>query len=307
MEDTNIINSLVISLFLAIFANSFLTLYMAYFDEQEAFCREIDTFYSAHGLEWEPIVKAVPMIACTPEEAEAQNEDLKAFAGKAIFIVEDRWRSQRTMMEARLLAHQRIFTQVYARNCEIRRIDKPIASAFLKACHSYGDASCRYRYGLFLKRRTGEKSGTHPDERGDEGSAGHLAPGALVAVSEFSSPRRWEKDGRRVSSYEWVRYASLPGVRVEGGMGKMLKHFITEVKPDDIMSYADMEWSDGSVYSNLGFEREEDKAAVLFRIDIRDWSRTPVRNPEDTVSNPYFRWYKNFGSAKYRLKLRVGK
>lgn len=280
---------------------------MAYFDEQEAFCREIDTFYSAHGLEWEPIVKAVPMIACTPEEAEAQNEELKAFAGKAIFIVEDRWRSQRTMMEARLLAHQRIFTQVYARNCEIRRIDKPIASAFLKSCHSYGDASCRYRYGLFLKRRTGEKSGTHPDERGDEWSAGHLAPGALVAVSEFSSPRRWEKDGRRVSSYEWVRYASLPGVRVEGGMGKMLKHFITEVKPDDIMSYADMEWSDGSVYSNLGFEREEDKAAVLFRIDIRDWSRTPVRNPEDIVSNPYFRWYKNFGSAKYRLKLRVGK
>lgn len=261
------------------------------------FSDEINDFFLSHGLEADSRVIPVPIVAETPEEAVRQNETLRTMVGETIFVTEDRWRSQRTMMEARLLAHRHIFCQVYARNCELRRIDKPLAAAFLKDNHSYGDASCRYRYGLFLKRLTGEKA----QQPGAGGAL--LQPGTLVAVSEFSSPRRWNKDGRLVSSYEWVRYASLPGVRVEGGMGKFLKHFIREVGPDDIMSYADLEWSDGSAYSALGFKREGDKDAVLFRIDTRDWSRTPVRNPEVAVSNPCFRWYKNFGSAKYRLTL----
>ena len=59
------------------------------------------------------------------------------------------------MMQARLLAHLEFFEQAYARNCEVRRIEKSEAEAFLKENHSYGYAACKYRYGLFLKRHTG--------------------------------------------------------------------------------------------------------------------------------------------------------
>lgn len=77
----------------------------------------------------------------------------------------------------------------------------------------------------------------------------------MVAVGCFSGARKWIKGDRTVRSYEWVRAASLPDVRVAGGMGKILQAFIDEVFPDDIMSYAPA-GADGGVYEKLGFVQE---------------------------------------------------
>lgn len=132
---------------------------------------------------------------------------------------------------------------VYARNCDVRRLEKPVASAFLAANHKMGDATSRYRYGLFVRRHTGM-------------SEAGLEPETLVAVAAFSNARRWKKESGTVASYEWIRYASLPDVRVVGGMGKMLQTFIEDVRPDDIMTYCDTSWSDGNAYRELGFEQE---------------------------------------------------
>lgn len=79
----------------------------------------------------------------------------------------------------------------------------------------------------------------------------------MVAVALFSNARRWKKDGGVVSSYEWIRYCSLRGYRVVGGMSRLLRHFIAEVGPDDVMSYADADYPDGGdVYATLGFVAE---------------------------------------------------
>ena len=208
--------------------------------------------------------------------------------GERPFVVtQDRWKSQTEMIRSRLLAHLEIYRQIYARNCEIRRIDKQTAADFLKANHSYGDAACRYRYGLFLKRHTGHNAGTK-----------ELEPGTLVAVATFSNARKWIKEDKTIRSYEWTRYASLPGVRLSGGMGKLLKAFIEEVKPDDIMTYADLEWSDGKVYEALGFLLEGQKTPVMFSIDLEDWSRSPIMKEGESI-----RYFQNSGSNKYRLKL----
>ena len=163
-----------------------------------------------------------------------------------------------------------------------------------------------------------------------------------VAVAEFSNARRWIKGDRKIRSYEWIRYASLPGMRISGGMGKILKHFISDIAPDDIMSYADLEWSDGSVYRQLGFSEDGFKDPVLFSIDRSDWTRTPLGRsisptchserseesatpshchsepPSDCHSEPPsachserseesatppISYYRNLGSIKFRLKL----
>ena len=133
------------------------------------------------------------------------------------------------------------FISVFARNCEVRSIGKDSARSFMEANHRFGWSKCRYCYGLFISRK--DRSG--------------LDIGDMVAASCFSNARRWKKGDKTVSSYEWVRYASVGGIRVSGGMGKMLKHFIEEIKPDDIMSYADLSSPDGGkVYSTLGFVDE---------------------------------------------------
>lgn len=135
---------------------------------------------------------------------------------------------------------------VFARNCTVRRIDKNLARSFLEANHRFGDASCRYRYGMFIDRTTGK-------------SELSLPAGTLVAVSEFSSARKILSDGCIVRSYEWIRYASLSGLRVVGGMSKMLSTFVGQVHPDDVMSYAPSDCPDGGdAYSVLGFESEGD-------------------------------------------------
>lgn len=151
---------------------------------------------------------------------------------------------------------------VYARNCIVRRIDEPTASAFLNHSHRLGSAASRYRYGVFVSRRTGS-------------SEVRLDPGTLVAVATFSSARRWIKSGRRVSSYEWVRYASLPGIRVIGGMSKALDAFVEDVHPDDVMTYTDPDG--GEVYRLLGFtlegeiERPEGHRTLKYRRKYIDY------------------------------------
>ena len=255
------------------------------------------------------VVIPLEITAQSPEDAKAQAEiaamvieELSCSGyGSPIIITEDRWHSQQDMMKARVLAHLEVFDQVYARNCEIRRIDKATAAEFLAAHHSYGDSSNRYRYGLFLKRHTGHIA--------SEGAETWKYPvGTLVAVATFSNARKWVKGEQTIRSYEWIRYASLPGLRISGGMGKLLKAFIKEVKPDDIMSYADLEWSGGIVYDQLGFTLEGQKSPVLFGIDS-EWNRFPIKpgiTDQDVIAGLTGNlFYMNFGSNKYRLKLYI--
>lgn len=261
------------------------------------------------------IVLPLEIKAKTLEEAVLANESaqeavrmMSVHEGYPLIITEDRWERQREMMESRLLAHLELFSQAYARNCEIRRIEKSEAQAFLNGNHSYGYAACRYRYGLFLKRHTGHIAedlrslDSARDDRMEnrDDSNGYL--GKLIAVATFSNARRWMKDGKEIRSYEWTRYASLPHMRISGGMGKLLKAFIDEVHPDDIMSYADMEWSKGSVYEALGFREELGKEPVDFVVDGQTWERFPIKSGMTEGADRVL-FFRNFGSRKFRLKL----
>ena len=240
--------------------------------------------------------------ASSQEEAAVQAEEAWKSIGEVmahygdypLIVTQDRWNIRQEMMQKRILAHLEVFSPIYARNCEIRRIDKAVAREFLEKTHSYGHATCRYCYGMFLRRHTGHIAA----ERTAKGDCGSIVPGTLVAVATFSNARKWIKGEQVVRSYEWTRYASLPEARISGGMGRFLKHFIKEVQPDDIMTYADLEWSQGDVYAGLGFTLEGQKAPVMFSIDD-NWQRFPVKS-EIYAGHLFFR---NFGSNKFRMKL----
>lgn len=287
------------------------------------FTEEFRTFLSEHGIA-EGRFTPVPVYAVDADEAQRQQAELQGLVGKTSFVVEDRWRSRPEQTRLRILAHSGVFTRVYARNCELRRIDKLTAAAFLTESHDYADALCRYRYGLFLKHLTGEKSCC-------DAPSVTLECGTLVAVAEFSNLRNLDLDGTRSRSCQWIRYASLPGVRVSGGMGKLLSGLLNDVAPDDVMTYADLEWSDGGAYHALGFDFEGLRAPVLFRIDPLSWRRSAVGSrktlPGDgsskviplgdsrkgipsggealtPASEQTPLWYRNYGSARYRLRVK---
>ncbi len=70
--------------------------------------------------------------------------------------------------------------RIYARNCEVRRIERAVAEPFLQSFHRLGYTRCRHLYGLFVSR-------------GED-----ISEGTLVAVAGFSAPRVWRK-GERAS------------------------------------------------------------------------------------------------------------
>ncbi len=177
--------------------------------------------------------------------------------------------------EQRRRAHEGDFVGVFARNCEVRRISSDVADAFLSRHHSLGATGSRYRYGIFISR---------------PGRCG-IPVGTLVAVSTFSAARKWRKadaDGNplEIRSYEWIRYSSLPDVRVIGGMGKALRAFIEETNPDDIMTYVMEErWKEGlsgaapagDVYRKLGFSEETAAdGKIKFRLKLTGYENAMV-------------------------------
>ena len=262
------------------------------------FVEDLSLFLLSHGMGGRTDIVPVPLTARDAAAAEEQRASLAPLAGKAVFVTEDRWHAVGETVRLRLLAHCGHFRQVYARNCEVRRIDRSVAAAFLEQTHSYGDALSRFRYGLFVERVTGEK-GSQPVILSEAKDLCGPQPGDLVAVATFSKARNRVIDGRRVRSHEWVRYASLPGVRVEGGMGKLLEAFVSEVHPEDVMTYADLEWSDGRAYRELGFTLDGPRDPVTFAVDPLTWERRDVKYLTDTRGMLF---YRNFGSLKYRKR-----
>ena len=188
-----------------------------------------------------------------------------------IYLYEDRWMAAGPYIRERILAHLGRYRKIFARKCDIRRIDAVAAAGFLSRHHSYGTAKAKYKYGMFLD-------------------------GELVAVSLFSSPRTIPRDieGAQVPlrSFEWVRYASLSGSRISGGMSRMLARFVEENSPDEVMTYADLEWSDGAVYARMGFHEAGLREPMTFWINPVTFARE--RTPDCGGVK-----IRNFGSLKY--------
>lgn len=183
---------------------------------------------------------------------------LKAGCGlkEVLFLYQDRWTGKGPLVRKMLEAHLGCRKTVFARNCEIREISQESAASFLEKNHLYGSLKSAFRYGLFRVRATGKHE------------TGMEETGSLVAVGIFSEGR--EIGGRM--SYEWLRYSSAGGCRVVGGMGKILERFIADLKSCtsgtfDVMSYADLEWSEGESYLKLGFEENGYRPPVQFLCD----------------------------------------
>lgn len=102
-----------------------------------------------------------------------------------------------------------------------------------------------------------------------------------------------ERSGKR--SYELIRFASLLGYAVIGGMDKLLKAFIEEHQPDDIMSYADRDWSDGRSYYKLGYSQIENSSSQIFYINLITLERFPIKR---VIVDKYFEIF-NAGSIKF--------
>lgn len=228
-----------------------------------------------------------------------------------VYLYEDRWWGAKEMVQERILARLERFTSVFARKCKVlsgrgNAAMPDLVNDFLRKHHTYSTAKCRYRYALEYE-------------------------GQIVAVATFSEgrpmvrkideplvnvPKDEQEDASILifDSYEWIRYASLPGVRVVGGMGRLLKAFVEErysrIEPGtplEVMTYSDTEWGNGEVYEKLGFKYAGSRPPVKYFVNRHTYTRLSERLYEKELlagALPSdFYTIENLGSRKFLLQL----
>ena len=211
---------------------------------------------------------------------QAISDKLNAQNQRIIHLWEDVYLRKTALVESRILAILGTFTRLHARHCFIERIDKPTTDNFLKINHLQGAVKAKFKYGLYLKPHYVERfigAVVYEDtENCTHNNIPKTIKPKLVAVATFSGGRTM-KVGERIGtrSYELIRFASLQGYVVVGGMNKLLKAFSEEHQPDDIMSYADRDWSDGRSYEKLGFTKIENSIPQTFYINLNTLERLP--------------------------------
>jgi hypothetical protein len=149
---------------------------------------------------------------------------------RIIHIWEDDWDNKSNIIRSQIrnwigLSEKRIF----ARKCEIEEIiDNKIIRNFLNENHIQGYLNSKIKIGLYHD-------------------------GELVSIMVFDQfeGRKKMKDG------EWnlARFCNQINTNVIGGSSKLLKYFIKKYTPYRIISYADRDWSLGSLYDTLGFDK----------------------------------------------------
>lgn len=200
----------------------------------------------------------------------ALQQDYHQSCIKLIHLWEDVWLSRSRQVLARIESILGKNIRIHGRKTKVEKIDKPRADRFMDNNHLQGTVSSRFKLGLFEK---------------DD----------LVAVATFSALRRM-KHSESYRSAELIRFAVKAGFSVTGGLSKLINHFVAMHRPNDIMSYADRDWSAGEAYVKLNFEKQEALAPQRFSLD-ENLKRTLIK-AESSAGLEVF----NTGSLKFILK-----
>jgi hypothetical protein len=166
-----------------------------------------------------------------PGSAEALllQQQYSATGKQLIQLWEDIWYNKPAQILSRIRALSGKNQRIHGRKTIIVNITQPEADVFLKENHLQGSAKSRHRYALVLEDR-------------------------FVAVATFSAKRKMTRKHADYTSVELIRFATADGFTVQGGLSKLVKHLIKTILPDDVMTYADLDWSYGKGYTKLGFE-----------------------------------------------------
>lgn len=213
---------------------------------------------------------------------------------RSIILWDDFWITKAEIIKSRISAALGISQKIPARLTTVRRIDKATAASFIEKNHLNGDVTSKYRYGLFLPATYFRVLNSEFQK--------HVTSGEmLVTVATFSRPRIFQRETQPFRSYELIRFASLLNSNVVGGLDKLLHAFIREREPDDLMTYADLEWSDGSNYEKLGFKKISQIPPIPFYVNTKTMERNSVTThwKEKNADSGEVTTVYNAGSIKY--------
>ncbi len=165
-----------------------------------------------------------------------ENQDIRL-----MHIFEDEWNFKKDIVKSMILAACGKFERkIFARNCEVRKIDKNEALNFIKKNHIQDtNKSFKYNYGLFYN---------------DE----------LIQVCTF----RKNFAQRKNKDVELARMCSKLNTQVLGGFSKLIKFSMNDMNIDKIASFVDRRIFDAKGYTSSGWKVVGESAPKYFYTDF---------------------------------------
>lgn len=204
------------------------------FNEHKFGGREIDILIPSKniGIEFNGNYWHSEISGNTPQKYHLDKTNLCKVNGiRLIHVFEDEWDNNEEIVKSRLLHILNLnkSTRLFARKCEVKEIDSKIKNKFLKQFHIQGEDRSKIKLGLFYEEE-------------------------LVSVMTFSKQRI--ALGKKSSDDEWElsRFCQNDNYSIVGAAGKLLSYFKKNYKWNEVISYADLRWSDGNLYNKLGFD-----------------------------------------------------
>jgi hypothetical protein len=195
-----------------------------------------------------------------------------------VHLWEDVWLTRKPQVLGRIYSLLGLNKKIHARKTQIGILDHHQAEAFLSEHHLQGAAKARYKFSLIYEHQ-------------------------VVAVAAFSGTRLMKYKAPGYRSSELIRFASKTGFTVTGGLTKLIRHYINLVKPNDLMSYADRDWSQGKAYESLGFTLDSIQGPSHLWLNITTNTRYfPHRLPPAVPAEHLVQIF-NTGNLKYILYL----
>lgn len=146
-------------------------------------------------------------------------------------IWEDDWASpiKRDIIISRLKNKLGVAKKIFARKCQIRKVNGHDAKEFLDENHLQGSIPSSYNIGLY-----------HND--------------TLVEIITIGKSRKLI--GKSNGSYELYRLCTKKGLTIIGGFSKLMNQVKKDFKGNELISYSDCDWCrlEGNGYTSVGFE-----------------------------------------------------
>lgn len=220
------------------------------------------------------------------------------FQQKGIQLVhlwEDVWFAKKTQVLSRVRSFLGLNKSIHARKAKIIIPSNKDVIQFFDCNHLQGFVKAKYSFALVNEY------------------------GEFLAVASFSEARPMKFKAENYWSAELVRFASINGFTIVGGFSKLLQHFLKQIKVNDVMTYADRDWSLGKGYEQLNFELDAitEPAFLYVQLDtltryfphrlpkpiLTEFKAQNALNLDDFLSAKGFKKVFNTGNLKYLLHL----
>lgn len=195
--------------------------------------KEIDIFIPAlnfgieyNGLYWHSFDKKE-----TKEEKERHLTKTKLCRENNIHLIQilcEEWKNKGEIIKSLIFSYLNKNKKIYARKTKIEQVEYKEVKTFLNENHIQGE--CKSSINYILKYNN-----------------------EIIGVMTFGKSR-FNKNAQ----WEIFRFCYKNGFNVIGGASKLLKKFINDCNPNNIITYSDARLFNGRVYEKLGFKKMED-------------------------------------------------